>query len=561
MDSKLETLKKITHFLKTNEGTLKTRNWVLKHKPTLQGNVLFLRNRPIIPEESVTKTLQKVGKRGMPMNSQKAAWKWIKERFAGITQRDTAAFINAYRIYEKKLLRKTKILKNVSVNRYIIDNDMVSEIKVGLKGGIVSTRTAVFLKHFPSIQNRRGKLFLHERQVISVEELPKILNDELVSGSCPMSCEGAYNYLRKKYVGSLTRKNVTDFIQSLESWQLNKTRPPNPDQIKATYKHQFEGTTRFLLSTMSGGNWNTLCADLMYIPKQWSKFKFFLAVVHMRSGYCWFEPLVERKAKNLIAPFKRVLKDAEKRFGKCKQLQTDAGVEFLADFGEFLKLSNIKHVNDYKSYHTERKIGQFGRSFGQLLGIGVNFAEALVLTQQKLNNTKSRVIGKAPIDVGAHDRLKKPRKLKKGKRKQNPLEEFSEGDTVRFQKKNADTLNGFYKSYGSTSRKPKHENWSRTTPKIIEKKIIRGTRLYKLEGESKWRKGWTLQKVTEVRTLVRPKEKLKKAPSVQKQISAIKAKIPKVRVERQMKNLEAELGSYWKPLSGRRRRKRVNYKE
>ena len=56
-------------------------------------------------------------------------------------------------------------------------------------------------------------------------------------------------------------------------------------------------------------------------------------------------------------------------------------------------------------------------------------------------------------------------------------------------------------------------------------------------------------------------EELKKASYVQKQISAIKAKIPKVRVEKQMKNLEAELGSYWKPLSGRRRRKRVNYKE
>ena len=106
MDSKLETLKKITHFLKTQEGTPKIKKWVKKHKPTLQGNVLFLKGLPVIPEESVTKTLQKVGKRGMPMNSQKAAWDWIKKRFAGITQRDTAAFLNAYKIFKKKTSEK-----------------------------------------------------------------------------------------------------------------------------------------------------------------------------------------------------------------------------------------------------------------------------------------------------------------------------------------------------------------------------------------------------------------------------------------------------------------------
>ena len=76
MDSKLETLKQITHFLRTNEGSAKIKKWVKKHKPTLQGTVLFLQNRPIIPEESVQKTLMKVGKRGMPLNSQKSAWEW-----------------------------------------------------------------------------------------------------------------------------------------------------------------------------------------------------------------------------------------------------------------------------------------------------------------------------------------------------------------------------------------------------------------------------------------------------------------------------------------------------
>ena len=128
-------------------------------------------------------------------------------------------------------------------------------------------------------------------------------------------------------------------------------------------------------------------------------------------------------------------------------------------------------------------------------------------------------------------------------------------------KKNADILNGFYKSYGATSRNPKHENWSRSTPKIIEKKTVRGTKLYKLENETKWRKGWTLQKVTKVRMLEVPKEKLKKAPSELRKIAEIKRQIPRVRVEKDMKALEPDLGSYWKPVTGRRQRKRVHYKE
>jgi hypothetical protein len=56
-----------------------------------------------------------------------------------------------------------------------------------------------------------------------------------------------------------------------------------------------------------------------------------------------------------------------------------------------------------------------------------------------------------------------------------------------------------------------------------------------------------------------PQKKLKKAPSVVRKIAEIKLKKPKVRVEKQMKQLEPDLGSYWKPVTGRRRRKRVHY--
>ena len=450
----------------------------------------------------------------------------------------------------------------MAVNRWKIDDNMYAEILKGLSGSKkITERTTHFLHKFPNLKRKNNKVFFENRQLITTGMLDKILNDELITGSCPMSCEGAYYYLRDKYCGALTRGKVTKWIQSLENYQKERVRPPNPNKTKGDYARPREGVTRFLLAKGSGGDWNTLGADLMYLSRHWTKWKYLLVVVHLRSGFSWFEPLSERTAKSLIAPFKRIVRKCEKRFDcVVKKLQTDPGVEFMGDFLEYLTSQKIELINEFKSYHSERKIGQFGRCFGRLLSNNVGFNKALVLAASKLNNTKSRVTGMKPVDVRPNTKLKPPRKLQKGKRKKKKEVEFVKGDTVRYLKKHADQLNSFYKSYGALSRLEKHENWSAGVHTIVEKKFIFGEPRYRLGGEKKWRKPWELAKIPPVlRKLKKPKESLALPAGTQKEIQRLQKTAPSVRVDRELKNIQADLGTYWKPVTGKRRRKKVSY--
>ena len=294
----------------------------------------------------------------------------------------------------------------------------------------------------------------------------------------------------------------------------------------------------------------------MYIPKQWSKYSYFFCIVHVRSGYCFFEPLKRRRARDLIPSFRRVLKEIETKFGKVALLTTDDGSEFKKEFADMLAELKIKHIHDHKSYVCEKKIGQFGKTMGQLLGIGTLFLEALYLTLQKLNNTFSRGTGHAPTDVKSQTKLKPNRRLKKGYRKLMKPTEFKVGDKVRFAKKNQELTNIFYKGYGGTSRAARHENWSRQVVPVKERKVVFGLTLYKLPRQTKWRKSWELQKVATVRQLVIPDKRVILPQSLNK----VKKKTPQVRVEGSLLNLVSDLGAYWKPTTERRKRKKVNYK-
>ncbi len=447
-----------------------------------------------------------------------------------------------------------------SINRYKIDYDFIKRLQKGL-GGKPDEQIQRVLKAFPKLEKRNNKVFLGNQELLPVEDLHAVLNDELISGLCPMSCEAAYNFLKEKYVGSLTKRNVREFIMSLESWQLNRKRQPNPDNIKASYKHERDGITRFLLGKRSGGDWNHVSADLMYIPKQWSKFSYFFCIVHVRSGFCFFEPLTDRRAQDLVSPFRKVLAKIEERFGPVKLMTTDDGSEFKKEFTQFLKSRGIRHLHEHKSYVCERKIGQFGKTMGKLLGLGVLFEEALVLSITKLNNTLSKVTGHTPTNVKKNTKLKPFRKLRKGQRRHRKLQEYEEGDSVRFAKKNQEDTNIFYKSYGSTSRRPKHENWSKEVVKIITKKIVFGMPLYKLPRKTKWLKGWELQLVPALRTLSVPRTKIKLPTDLRKKIASVQKQTPIVRMDKDLRSLVSDLGTYWKPERARRQRKKINYKE
>ena len=65
-------------------------------------------------------------------------------------------------------------------------------------------------------------------------------------------------------------------------------------------------------------------------------------------------------------------------------------------------------------------------------------------------------------------------------------------------------------------------------------------------------------KTTKIK-LKKPKESLALPAGTQKEIQRLQKTAPSVRVDRELKNIQADLGTYWKPVTGKRRRKKVSY--
>ena len=64
----------------------------------------------------------------------------------------------------------------------------------------------------------------------------------------------------------ISRRDIRDFLQTTERYQLMKTRPPDPNKTKASYMSDREGVTRFLMEKKHGGK-NHLAADLHVYSK------------------------------------------------------------------------------------------------------------------------------------------------------------------------------------------------------------------------------------------------------------------------------------------------------
>ena len=187
-----------------------------------------------------------------------------------------------------------------------------------------------------------------------------------------------------------------------------------------------------------------------------------------------------------------------------------------------------------------------------------DFREALALSLEKLNNIRSRITGKAPVDWTKFDNVKrrKPsRKLKKGYRKARGEIIFKVGDKVRHLLKAAEQLNKFYKSYRSLEETAKHSNWSKTVYVIQKKRTGAGISSYFLNG--KWYKGYQLQKVDGVLKLNPQEARPEKVPKQRKKAIQKIAKPPKYR---KVKTLQIDMLGWGQPVRGKRKRKKVNYK-
>jgi len=540
-------IERVSKFLKTGRGEKRTQVFVNKHQPKLIKGILYQGKRVFIPREKQLTVLRKVVNRGMPINSIAAAHDWLSDRFVGFLKKDLREFVKAAKSMKPK---KTKVVlpegkTKKFMNKYKFTDKFVSDLLEAKKGKKATKKAADFLRKFPSLQNKAGKLFYDGKQIISETELPTVLQKELTARGCPMAVESAFNYCFKKYIG-MTRAKIGKYINSLESVQLMKRRPVNPEVRKGGYSRNAEGATRFLLDNPYLGDKNHCSTDLMQVAKHWSNFKYILVVVHVRSGMAYFEPLLNKKPQSVLTKFKKIQKLIERRFGKIKLLTSDQGGEFLSVFRKYLLHNRIKHFNQYKAYTSEKKISQFGRYLGELLSVNVPWKRAFVLASEKVNNVKSRITGKTPIEFKRNDVLKAPRRLNQHRRKMQKIPVFKTGQRCRYLRKPADSLNPFYKSYWTgDNRTQKYQNWTKRIYVIEDVRQAAGLKVYKVDG--KYRKPWHLQIVQGSVNKLIPQKATKE---VKKKAKKIKKKEPAFR---KVLALESELGSYWSAPLPRRR--------
>ena len=52
---------------------------------------------------------------------------------------------------------------SISINRHKIDDDLLQEVILGLRGKVTTTDATKFIKKFPKLHIKKGKLFLGDR--------------------------------------------------------------------------------------------------------------------------------------------------------------------------------------------------------------------------------------------------------------------------------------------------------------------------------------------------------------------------------------------------------------
>jgi hypothetical protein len=359
-----------------------------------------------------------------------------------------------------------------------------------------------------NIEDRNGKLFSDNKEIVKTEKRDEVLRDLVLNKAAPLALDQLFWFAKKQYHG-LSKRFVKNWLESTEEYQMMKKRPYHLSRVTEQDK---EGVV-FKNSKVKKHK-NLLGVDLVFTHKEWSSKKYILVCVHYATSYTWAStikaPLLDndkrrrKAAKHVLNAFRPMLQDCIQRFGKVTKLVSDDGGEFKAEFEAYLGHRDIIKQPIRKGQKTmctwvEKKNSSLCRSIGSLLGMGLGFTKALKLAIQKVNNTKSRVTGKAPSEWTLQDLNKGPPKRKfrtmpeQAKKKAQP--EFEVDDRVRHLTPYAQGKSVFWKSYESTSVK-KRGTWSRIY-KIISKDKIYGTRGYKYLVNGEYWKSYQLQKVPE----------------------------------------------------------------
>ena len=376
------------------------------------------------------------------------------------------------------------------MNKTRISKKFLHDLIDGIKTRGRNRKTRDFLEKWnPTL--RQGKLYHQNKLIVPYEDVPKVLKLEAETNGMPLSRDGAYHYLLKKYIG-FKRKHIMEWLKSVEQLQMIHKKPYINTRAN---KVDREGTKNWFMA--KDGRLN-LGVDLFQMPKpQWSSYGYFFVAVLQRSGFTWIYPMKNKKAITALAKLKLVFKDCKSRFGQHPSgVTSDDGNEFKGKFDEYLKNKGIKRriLSDrgQMCWWVEKKNSTFARIFATMKNI-YGFERALKLTRLKVNNIRSRITRKAPVDWKPEDFLKHtPRYNRKVKhiptKRKQP--KYVEGQKVRHLMRHAMGKVAFYKSYEGL-RSDKHQMWSKTIYKIMDVKRLGHYLHYRVNGA--WRRANELQ--------------------------------------------------------------------
>ena len=403
----------------------------------------------------------------------------------------------------------------MNINRTRISQQYLSDLIQGAKGKPRNRKVRDFLKKWkPTV--KQNKLIIDGKQVVPYEEVDAVLKREAEDNGMPLSRDGAYHYLTKKYVG-FKRRMIMDWLKSVEQLQMIHKKPFINTRVN---KANREGTKNYFMAN----NRLNLGVDLFEMPRpQWSSYRYFFVAVLQRSGYCWFIPMKNKKAITALSKLKLVFADCKKRFGEVTGVTSDDGNEFKGEFDAYLKRKGIirRVLSDrgQMCWWVEKKNSTFARIFAPLRSI-YGFQKSLDLALEKTNNIRSRVTKKAPVDWKPEDFTKHVkryhRKLKHiPTKKKQP--KYAAGQRVRHLMRQAMGKVAFYKSYEGL-RSKKHQMWSKTIYSIMGVKKLGHFLHYKVNGE--WRRAHELQLIE--RPVVKLEPRNQRPPEKPKKKSAPK---------------------------------------
>ena len=302
------------------------------------------------------------------------------------------------------------------MNRYNFSDKSVNQAKKYLKSKLGPQPN--FLKKYTG-SVKKGKLYLNGLLVIPAEQKVAKLRQLVLSGEVPMTRDPLYHYLSKQMVG-ISRQDIQDFlgtqrvIRETDNQQATTTRtkrkvntkgllhidlvevywkdlpfePDVPDPPGMTEKELAEG-----VEVNSKGGYFFGCVDSL-TALSWYKYA-------PRKSYKFITPL----AKSAFTYFSKKLGVPLNKL----RVKMDRGDEFDKKMYEKwgLKVFYVKSSPfiEGKNSHFQRVLYRVAKTHATR-----NLTKLLKLTMSQLNNTKSSVSGKTPLEAIATSTAKLSKK-------------------------------------------------------------------------------------------------------------------------------------------------------